>query len=80
MATSTRVWTSLRSKALGTVDPRQREPILVDALKVMTDDAVVNPIILQPKSMAYRNGLVGPRETWVDEKALIWNIWEWRWQ
>ncbi len=64
-------------RALGTVDPKEREPLLVEALKVMTEDAVVTPIILQPRAVAYRNGLTGPREPWVDEGAIVWNIWEW---
>jgi peptide/nickel transport system substrate-binding protein len=67
-------------RALGTVDVKEREPLLVEAIKVMTEDAVVNPIILQPRAVAYRNGLAGPREPWVDEGAIVWNIWEWRWE
>jgi ABC-type transport system substrate-binding protein len=67
-------------KALGSVDPKEREPLLVEALKVMTEDAVVTPAFLQPRAVAYRQGLVGPLEPWVDEGALLWNIWEWRWQ
>ncbi len=67
-------------RALGTVDAKEREPLLVEALKVMTEDAVVTPIILQPRAVAYRNGLTGPREPWVDEGAIVWNIWEWRFE
>jgi peptide/nickel transport system substrate-binding protein len=67
-------------KVLGAVSPREREPLLVEALIAMTTDAVVNPTHLQPRSMAYRAGLVGPKEPWVGESALIWNPWEWHWQ
>jgi peptide/nickel transport system substrate-binding protein len=67
-------------KALGTVDAKEREPLLVEGLKVMTEDAVVTPVFLQPRAVAYRQGLAGLREPWVDEGALMWNIWEWRWQ
>jgi peptide/nickel transport system substrate-binding protein len=69
------VWT----RALGTVDPREREPLLVEGIRLMTEDAVVTPTHLQPRAVAYRHGLTGPREPWVDERAIIWNIWEWRW-
>jgi peptide/nickel transport system substrate-binding protein len=66
-------------KALGTVDPKERDPLIVAALKAMTDDAVVTPTHLQPRVMAYRKGLTGPREPWADDRAMIWNIWEWHW-
>lgn len=66
-------------KVMATVDPKEREPVLVEALKAMTTDAVVNPTHLQPRSMVYRAGLMGPKEPWVGESALIWNPWEWQW-
>lgn len=66
-------------KVLATIDARQREEVLVEALQAMTADAVVDPTHLQPRSMVYRAGLAGPREAWVGEGALVWNVWEWRW-
>ena len=30
-----------------------------------------------PRMVAYRRGLVGPKETWVGENAIVWNVWEW---
>lgn len=54
--------------------------LLVEALKAMTADAVVTVTHLQPRAVAYRRGLTGPKETWVGESALIWNSWEWRWE
>jgi peptide/nickel transport system substrate-binding protein len=69
----------LWGKVLGPVDPKQREPLLVEALRIMTEDAVVTPIHLQPRAVAYRAGLSGPREPWVDDNSILWNIWEWRW-
>jgi peptide/nickel transport system substrate-binding protein len=71
-----RLWRS----AISTIDATEREGILADALRVMTTDAAVNPTHLQPQAMAYRSGLVGPRQPWVNESAQIWNPWEWRWQ
>jgi len=67
-------------KVLGTIDDREREGLLVDVLKAMTADAVVTITHLQPRPMAYRAGLVGPKETWIGESALIWNSWEWQWK
>lgn len=68
------------ARAMGAVDPQEREGFIVQALKAMTDDAVVTPTHLQPRAVAYRDGLMGPREPWVDERAIVWNIWEWRWK
>jgi peptide/nickel transport system substrate-binding protein len=67
-------------RVLATVDDKERERLLVESLKAMTADAVVNPTHLQPRAMAYRAGLVGPKEPWVGESALIWNAWEWHWR
>jgi peptide/nickel transport system substrate-binding protein len=69
----------LWGQALGTVDDRAREPLLVDALKVMTDDAVVTPILLEPRALAYPANLTGPAEPWIEINAVLWNVWEWRW-
>jgi ABC-type transport system substrate-binding protein len=66
-------------RVLATIDAKEREPLLVTALTAMASDAMINPTHLQPRSMAYRNGLTGPKEPWVGESALIWNPWEWRW-
>jgi hypothetical protein len=30
--------------------------------------------------MAYRDGLVGPKQPWIGEAALIWNGWEFQWK
>ncbi len=68
------------TKALGTIGDRDREPLLVAAIVAMTNDAIVTPTHLQPRAVAYRNGITGPKETWVGESALIWNVWEWRWK
>ncbi len=69
----------LWTKALGTIDARAREPLFVGALEAMTADAVVTPTHLQPRAMAYRSDLSGPKENIGNSGALVWNIWEWRW-
>ncbi len=66
-------------RVLATIDAKDREPLLINALTAMTNDAVINPTHLQPRSMVYRSGITGPQEPWVGESALIWNAWEWRW-
>jgi ABC-type transport system substrate-binding protein len=58
----------------------KREALLVQALTAMAADAVVNPTHLQPRAMAFQQGLTGPRQPWQEEYALIWNAWEWTWQ
>jgi hypothetical protein len=63
-----------------TLDLKEREGILVEALKAMTADAVITPTHLQTRAMAYRAGLSGPKQPWVGESALIWNSWEWQWK
>jgi peptide/nickel transport system substrate-binding protein len=66
-------------KVLGSVDPREREGYLIEALKVMSDDAVVSLTHLQPEIMAYRAGLTGPLEPSVVGTSSLWNLWSWRW-
>jgi ABC-type transport system substrate-binding protein len=66
-------------KVLGSVDPREREGYLIEALKVMSDDAVVTLTHLQPEIMAYRVGLIGPLEPSVVGTSSLWNLWDWRW-
>ncbi len=67
-------------KMLGSIDPREREGLLVDALRVMTEDAAVTPTHVQPAPTAYRAGLVGPTEPSTVGTATLWNIWEWQWR
>jgi ABC-type transport system substrate-binding protein len=69
----------LWDKALGTIESGERGRLLVEALKIMTEDAVVIPVLLEPRALAYRRGLAGPREPWVEASATLWNVWEWRW-
>jgi peptide/nickel transport system substrate-binding protein len=67
-------------KVLGTPDPKEREAILVEALRVMTEDAFVNVTHVEPAPVAYRTGLSGPRQPWSEVGAFVWNIWEWHWK
>jgi len=68
------------NRALSAVDPREREPLFVEAFRAWTSDAVVTPTHLQPRIVAYPNGLRGPKETWVGESGIPWNSWEWEWK
>jgi peptide/nickel transport system substrate-binding protein len=69
----------LWSRALGTIDTKEREILLVEALKVMTEDAVVTPTHLQVEVMAYAAGITGPSEPSAAGRAFLWNTWQWRW-
>jgi peptide/nickel transport system substrate-binding protein len=66
-------------RVLRTPDVKEREGILVEALRVMTTDAVVNVTHVEPAPMAYRSELTGPRKPWSEVGAFVWNIWEWHW-
>jgi peptide/nickel transport system substrate-binding protein len=66
-------------KVLATPDPKDREALIVEALRAFTADAAVNVTNLQPKPIAYRAGLAGPRQPW-SEDAMLWNTWEWQWK
>jgi peptide/nickel transport system substrate-binding protein len=68
------------TKAMSTLDLKARESLFVETFKAMTADAVVTPTHLQPRAMAYRTDLVGPRENYQNAGALVWNIWDWHWR
>ncbi|HZT08842.1 MAG TPA: peptide ABC transporter substrate-binding protein [Chloroflexota bacterium] len=70
----------LWGRMLGSIDPHEREGLLIDALKVMTDDAAVTPTHIQPAPTAYSAGLSGPKEPSAVGTATLWNVWEWQWQ
>ena len=67
-------------KVLGTPDAKEREAILVEALRAMAADAFVNVTHLEPAPVVYRAGLAGPRQPWSEVGAFVWNVWEWRWK
>ncbi len=67
-------------RALGTIDQKEREGLLIQALQSMMDDAVVTLTHMQPGVMAYNGRAVGPE---MPDDALaagpLWNVGEWRW-
>jgi peptide/nickel transport system substrate-binding protein len=67
------------TQAMGTLDPKAREPLFAEVFRAMTGDAIVTPTHLQPRAMAYRGGFVGPKENYQNAGALVWNIWDWHW-
>jgi ABC-type transport system substrate-binding protein len=67
-------------RVLATPEDREREAHLVDALKIMTADAVVTPTHLQPRTIVHRRGLTGLKEPWAGQGAIVWNIYEWEWR
>jgi ABC-type transport system substrate-binding protein len=70
----------LWSKVLGSIDPKEREGYLIEASKVMIDDAMVVLTHVMPDVMAYNGDLVGPAESAVTYTSRIWNVWEYRWK
>jgi len=66
-------------KVVSTVPLQERERYLVDAMRVMTQDAVVIPTHLQPRVMAFPTNLAGVKEP-PAPAGYIENPWEWRWQ
>ncbi len=70
----------LWSKVLASVDPKEREGYLVDAIRIMMDDAMVVLTHLQAEVLAHNAALVGPMEPPVERTSRIWNIWEWEWR
>lgn len=66
-------------KVLGSMDDRERETHLIEALRVMQEDAVVTLTHLQPDIMAYRTGLEGVQQASVVGVSAFWNVWEWHW-
>jgi peptide/nickel transport system substrate-binding protein len=65
-------------RVMTTVALREREPLLVEAMKVMTEDAAVVPTHLQPRVIAYPSGMTGvkPPQT----GTYIMSPWEWHWR
>jgi peptide/nickel transport system substrate-binding protein len=70
----------LWNRVLGSIDPTEREGWLVDAIKIMMDDAMVVLTHITPDVMAYKADLVGPTQPAVVDTSRIWNVWEWRWK
>jgi peptide/nickel transport system substrate-binding protein len=71
----------LWTRVLGTIDRGEREALLVQALQLMMDDAVVTLTHQQPGTMAATAGLVGP-ELPDDAVAAgaLWNVGQWQWR
>jgi len=67
----------LWQRVMTTVAFREREPLLIDAMKVMAEDAVVVPTHLQPRVMAYPTGITGVKHP--QTGVYIMSPWEWRW-
>jgi peptide/nickel transport system substrate-binding protein len=72
---------SLWTRALGTIDRNARTGLLIQALQIMMDDAVVSLTHQQPSVMAYNANAMGP-EMPDDAVAVgaLWNVGQWRWK
>jgi peptide/nickel transport system substrate-binding protein len=67
-------------QVLASVDTKEREGYLTDAIRIMMDDAMVVLTHLQAEVLAYNADLVGPVEPPVEKTSRIWNVWEWEWR
>jgi peptide/nickel transport system substrate-binding protein len=64
-----------------TVDRAQREALLIEAVKLISEDAVIIPTHLQVDAMAFADGLTGIREPALGAPGgTVWNTWEWKWR
>jgi peptide/nickel transport system substrate-binding protein len=68
------------SRVLGSIEPKEREGHLIEAARVMIEDAMVVLTHIPPEVMAHHAELVGPVEGPVSYTSRLWNIWEWRWK
>jgi peptide/nickel transport system substrate-binding protein len=67
-------------RAMRTIDEREREPLLVEAVSTIAADAVIVTTHLQVIGTAYAAGLQGLREPSLGAPGgTVWNTWEWRW-
>ncbi len=66
-------------RVLGTIDPTEREGLLVQALGIMQDEAYVTLTHLQAAITAYDSALTGPAEPSSVGNAQTWNAYQWRW-
>jgi peptide/nickel transport system substrate-binding protein len=67
------------TRALASVEPREREHLYVEAFRAWTADAAINVTHLQPRVIAYPSEVRGPKQPWVGDTTFIWNLWEWAW-
>ena len=64
-----------------TIDRAQREALLIEAVKLISEDAVIIPTHLQVDAMAFADGLTGIREPALGAPGgTVWNTWEWKWR
>jgi len=72
---------SLWGKALGAIDPTERQASLIQALQIEMSDAVVSLTHVQPNVMATSAGLAGPAmPDGAVAAGALWNVWQWHWQ
>jgi peptide/nickel transport system substrate-binding protein len=61
------------------LDRAERGNAIVQALKIVTEDAGKIPLSYRADALAYRKGLTGPGPRWPGY-GDVWNIHEWQWQ
>lgn len=62
------------------LDPNERASALVQALKIITEDVGIIPLLHYSDILAFRKGLVGPGQRWPAQGGTTWNVHEWDWR
>lgn len=69
---------ALAARVLVTVEPREREQVLVDLMRIWTDEVGILPIHYRSETLAAAKGVGGFRsEVWPAQGTMTWNIHEW---
>lgn len=66
--------------ATTTLNVAEREEMVVQALRVLTEDVGVIPMSYNMEIIPVRKGLVGPAPRWPAQPGNTWNVYEWRWE
>jgi ABC-type transport system substrate-binding protein len=61
------------------LDAGERAEAVVQALRVMTEEAGIIGIAYNAESIPVRRGLVGPGPRWPAQVGTTWNIHQWHW-
>lgn len=52
----------------------------MQALKIITEDVGIIPLLHYSDILAFRKGLVGPGQRWPAQGGTTWNVHEWYWE
>jgi len=70
---------SLYRTAMATLDKPRRDEMVVQTMKILSEELPVIPLSYNMEYNAVRKGLAGPVERWLPQRGYTWNIHEWHW-